>query len=59
MRYVLVSNRLYKGLMLKVDDEHKEVQPIEIGACRGIIMHVEWGPCLNLSLIHIVGQILE
>jgi hypothetical protein len=43
--------------MLSVDNEKKEVQAIEIGACRGTSMHVEWGPCLNLSLIHIVGQV--
>jgi hypothetical protein len=34
--YVLVSIKLYKGLMLRVDDASKEVQGIEIGACRGI-----------------------
>jgi hypothetical protein len=33
--------------MLRVDDEQKEVRVVEIGACRS--MHVERGPCLNLS----------
>jgi len=45
--------------MLKVDDKQKEVQVLEIKACRWINMHVEQGPCLNLSLIHIVGKVLE
>jgi hypothetical protein len=40
--------------MMRVDDKQKEVRAVEIGARRGINMHVEWGPCLNLSLIHIV-----
>jgi hypothetical protein len=48
--YVLVSIRLYTGLMLRVDDEQKEVQAVEIGAHRGICMH--GGPCLNFFLIH-------
>jgi hypothetical protein len=41
--------------MLKVDDKQKEVQALEIKACRRINMHVEQGLCLNLSLIHIIG----
>jgi len=41
--------------MLKVDDKQKEIQALEIKACRRINMHVEHGLCLNLSLIHIVG----
>jgi hypothetical protein len=43
--------------MLRVDDKHKEVRAVEIRACRGINMHVERKPCLNLFLIHIVGQV--
>jgi hypothetical protein len=39
MLYVLVSIKLYKGLMLRVDDEQKEVQTVEIGTCRRIHMH--------------------
>jgi hypothetical protein len=45
--------------MLRINDEQKEVRTVEIRACRGIIMHFEWGPWLNLSLIHIVGQVFE
>jgi hypothetical protein len=45
--------------MLRIDDEYKEVRAVEIGACRGIIMHFEWGPWLDLSLIHIVGHVFE
>jgi len=45
--------------MLKVDDKQKEVQALEIKACRRINMHVEQGLCLNLSLIHIVGRYLN
>jgi hypothetical protein len=45
--------------MLSIDDEQKVVQAIEIGACRRIIMHFEWGPWLNLCLIHIVGHVFE
>jgi hypothetical protein len=37
--YVFVSIRLYKGLMLKVDDEQKKIQAIEIRACRRIHLH--------------------
>jgi hypothetical protein len=36
---VLVNIKLYKGLILRVDDEQKEVRAIEIGACRGIHLH--------------------
>jgi hypothetical protein len=36
--YVLICTRFYKGLMLRVDDELKEVQAVEIGACKGIRM---------------------
>jgi hypothetical protein len=39
MLYVLISIRLYEGLMLRVDDEQKEVRTAEIGVCRGIHMH--------------------
>jgi hypothetical protein len=45
--------------MQRINDEQKEVQAIEIRACRRINMHFEWGPWLNLSLIHIVGQVYE
>jgi hypothetical protein len=45
--------------MLRVDDKHKEVRVIKIGACRGISMHVERGPCLNLYLIHIGRHVRE
>jgi hypothetical protein len=34
-----VSIRLYKGLILKVDDEQKKVRAIELGACKRIHMH--------------------
>jgi hypothetical protein len=34
--------------MLRIDVEKKEVQAVEKGACRGISMHFEWGPLLNL-----------
>jgi hypothetical protein len=37
--YVLVSIRLYKGLMLRADDEQKEVWAVKIRACKGIHMH--------------------
>jgi hypothetical protein len=57
--HVFVNNRFYKGLMLRVDDEWKEVHVVEIGACRGINMHFEWGPWLNLSLIHRVRHVYE
>jgi hypothetical protein len=57
MQDVLVNNKFYKGLMLRIDDKHKEVQVVEIGACRGINMYFEWGPWLKLSLIHIVKQV--
>jgi hypothetical protein len=30
------------GLVLRIDDEKKEVQVVEKGACRGISMHFEW-----------------
>jgi hypothetical protein len=43
--------------MLRVDDEQKKVRTVEIGVCRRTSMQVEWGPCLNLFLIHIVGQV--
>jgi hypothetical protein len=45
--------------MLRIDDKQMEVGAIEIGACRRISMHVEWGPWLNLSLIHIVWWVPE
>jgi len=35
--------------MLRIDDERKEVQAVEKGACRGSNMHLEWGPLLHLS----------
>jgi hypothetical protein len=44
--------------MLKIDDGKKEVRVIEKGACRGMSMHFERGPLLNLSLIHVVGQVI-
>jgi hypothetical protein len=47
-QYVLGRNKLYKGLMMRIDDEKKEVQAIEKKACRGISMHFEWGPLLNI-----------
>jgi hypothetical protein len=53
-QYVLGRNRFYKGLMLRIDDENKEVRDVEKGACKRISMHFEWGPLLNLSLIHVV-----
>jgi hypothetical protein len=34
--------------MLRIDDEKKEVRVVEKKACRGISMHLEWGPLLNL-----------
>jgi hypothetical protein len=58
-QYVLVRNRFYKGLMLRINDEKNEVWAIKKGACRGMNMHFEWGPLLNLSLIHVVGQVSE
>jgi hypothetical protein len=33
----------------------KKSELVEISACRGINMHFEWGPWLNLSLIHTLG----
>jgi hypothetical protein len=44
----------YKGLVLKIDVEKKEVRTVE-KACRKMSMHFEWGPLLNFSLIHGVG----
>jgi hypothetical protein len=41
--------------MLKIDDEKKEVQTMEKGACKGINMHFEWKYLLGISLIHVVG----
>jgi hypothetical protein len=41
--------------MLRIDEKLKEVQVIEIGACKRINVHFEWGTWLNFSLIHIVG----
>jgi hypothetical protein len=29
--------------MVRIDDKQNEVQAMEIGACRGINMHFEWG----------------
>jgi hypothetical protein len=43
MPYVIINIKFYKGLMLRVDDEQKEVQIIEIGTCRGICMHGDLG----------------
>jgi hypothetical protein len=40
--------------MLRVDDKQKEVQAVEIKACKRISMHIDRGPCLNLSLIHTI-----
>jgi hypothetical protein len=45
--------------MLRIDDEKKEVQVVKKGACRKISMHFEWVPLLNLSLIHVIGQVYE
>jgi len=45
--------------MLRIDDEKKEVQAIEKGACRGMNMHFEQWPLLNLFLIHVIGQVYE
>ncbi len=36
-----------RGLMLRNDDKRKKVRVIEIGACRGTNMHLEWGPLLH------------
>jgi hypothetical protein len=43
--------------MLRFDDEKKEVQVVEKGACRRIGVHFEWRPLLNLSLIYVVGHV--
>jgi hypothetical protein len=45
--------------MLRIDDEKKEVQVIEKKACKGIGMHFEWGPLLNIFLIYVVGQVVK
>jgi hypothetical protein len=45
--------------MLRIDDEKKEVQAIEKGACRRMNMHFEQQPLLNLFLIHVIGQVSE
>ncbi len=58
-QYVLVSNRFYKGLMLRANHEQKEIHVVKIGACRRISMHFEQRPWLNFSLIHIVGHVYE
>jgi hypothetical protein len=31
---VRISIKLYKGLMLRVDDQQKEIQALKIGACK-------------------------
>jgi hypothetical protein len=41
------------GLMLRIDDEKKEVQVVEKRAHKGINMHFDWGPLLNPSLIRV------
>jgi len=45
--------------MLRIDDGKKEVRTIEKGTCRGMNMHFEQGPLLNIFLIHVVGQVSE
>jgi len=36
-----------------------QIQVVEKGACRRMSMHFEWGPLLNLSLVHVVGQVSQ
>ncbi len=43
--------------MLRIDAENKEVRVVEKGACGKMSMHFEWGPLLNISLIHVVGHV--
>jgi hypothetical protein len=50
---------LGEGLMLRINDEKKDVRAIEKGACRGISIHLKWGLLLHLSWIHVVGQVCE
>jgi hypothetical protein len=45
--------------VLRIDVEKKEVRVVDKGACRRMNMHFEWGPLLNLFLIHVVGQVFE
>jgi len=41
--------------MLRIDEEKKEIRVVKKGAFRRISMHFEWGPWLNLYLIHVIG----
>jgi hypothetical protein len=45
--------------MLRINDKKKEVQVVEKWTCRGMNMHFERRPLLNLSLIHVIGQVFE
>jgi hypothetical protein len=45
--------------MLRIDDKKKEVGVVEKKTCRGTRMHFEWGPLLNRSLIHAIGQVFK